>query len=71
MGQRFVACDREQSFLMPPDVREWLPPLQRVLGSETEATLLLAALRGLVLDLLATGDAERVDRAFEALLASV
>src|SRR3954467_2174234 len=26
MGQRFVACDREQSFLMPPDAREWLPP---------------------------------------------
>src|SRR4051812_25315602 len=26
MGQRFVACDREQSFLMAPDVREWLPP---------------------------------------------
>jgi transposase len=26
MGQRFVACDREQSFLLPPDVREWLPP---------------------------------------------
>src|SRR5688500_16649444 len=25
MGQRFVACDREQSCLMPPDVREWLP----------------------------------------------
>src|SRR3954467_1182702 len=25
MGQRFVACDREQSFRMPPDVREWLP----------------------------------------------
>jgi hypothetical protein len=25
MGQGFVACDREQSFLMPPDVREWLP----------------------------------------------
>jgi transposase len=25
MPQRFVACDREQSFLMPPDVREWLP----------------------------------------------
>jgi transposase len=25
MGQRFVACDREQAFLMPPDVREWLP----------------------------------------------
>ena len=26
MGQRFVACDREQPFLIPPDVREWLPP---------------------------------------------
>src|ERR687886_1165763 len=25
MGQRFIACDREQSFLMPPDVRDWLP----------------------------------------------
>src|ERR671937_1316121 len=25
MGQRFIVCDREQSFLMPPDVREWLP----------------------------------------------
>ena len=25
MAQRFVACDREQSFLMPHDVREWLP----------------------------------------------
>jgi hypothetical protein len=24
MGQRFVACDREQSFLMAADVREWL-----------------------------------------------
>src|SRR4051794_15631002 len=26
MAPSFVACDREQSFLMPPDVREWLPP---------------------------------------------
>src|SRR4051795_9618682 len=25
MGQRFVACDRDQSFLVPPDLREWLP----------------------------------------------
>jgi hypothetical protein len=25
MGQRFAGCDREQSFLMPPDMREWLP----------------------------------------------
>jgi transposase len=26
MGQSFIACDRDQSFLLPPDVREWLPP---------------------------------------------
>jgi transposase len=25
MGQNFLACDREQPFLLPPDVREWLP----------------------------------------------
>jgi transposase len=25
MGPSFIACDRAQSFLMPPDVREWLP----------------------------------------------
>src|SRR3954452_16118858 len=25
MAPSFIACDREQSFLMPPDVREWLP----------------------------------------------
>src|SRR5215207_7662633 len=25
MGPSFIACDREQSFLMPPDVRAWLP----------------------------------------------
>ena len=25
MPQKFLACDREQSFLLPPDVREWLP----------------------------------------------
>jgi hypothetical protein len=25
MAKGFIACDREQSFLMPPDVREWLP----------------------------------------------
>jgi transposase len=24
MGPSFIACDREQSFLMPPDVRDWL-----------------------------------------------
>jgi transposase len=25
MARGFIACDREQSFLMPPDVRAWLP----------------------------------------------
>jgi transposase len=25
MPQNLLACDREQSFLLPPDVREWLP----------------------------------------------
>jgi hypothetical protein len=24
MAQNFIKCDREQSFLLPPDVREWL-----------------------------------------------
>jgi hypothetical protein len=25
MAQRFVGCDRDQSFLMPPSLDEWLP----------------------------------------------
>ena len=25
MGLRFIPCDRDQSFLMPPDLRDWLP----------------------------------------------
>jgi hypothetical protein len=25
MSQNFLACDREQVFLMPPDPRDWLP----------------------------------------------
>lgn len=25
MPQNFLACDRDQPFLLPPDVREWLP----------------------------------------------
>jgi hypothetical protein len=25
MGQNFLGADREQAFLLPPDVREWLP----------------------------------------------
>src|SRR4051794_28137242 len=44
MAQRFIACDREQSLLMPPDVREWLPEdhfawfvLEAVAAMELEA----------------------------------
>jgi hypothetical protein len=25
MSQNFIDCDREQAFLMPPSLREWLP----------------------------------------------
>ena len=25
VAQNFIGCDRDQSFLMPPDVRDWLP----------------------------------------------
>ena len=25
MAQNFISCDREQAFLMPPSLREWLP----------------------------------------------
>ena len=25
MAQSFLSCDREQDFLLPPSVREWLP----------------------------------------------
>jgi hypothetical protein len=25
MAQNFIDCSREQAFLLPPDVREWLP----------------------------------------------
>jgi AcrR family transcriptional regulator len=52
-------------------VREWLPPIRRAVGCSThEATLLLAVVRGLLLDLLATGDKRRVDAAFEMALAA-
>jgi hypothetical protein len=25
MSQNFIECDREQAFLLPPSLREWLP----------------------------------------------
>lgn len=52
-------------------VHDWGPPLRRILtGSDGvsptdgEVTLTLATLRGLLLDLLATGEAERIDLAW-------
>jgi len=52
-------------------VRDWEPPLRRILTAsngaappEAEVTLTLATLRGLLLDLLATGEAERIDLAW-------
>ena len=53
-------------------VRDWEPPLRRILrasGADAEpadadVTLALSVLRGLLLDLLATGEAERVDLAW-------
>src|SRR3954462_5680997 len=30
MGARFIGCDREQVFLMPPSVRDWVPEGQLV-----------------------------------------
>ena len=37
MGQNFIPIERDQSFLLPPDVRDWLP-------ADHEVWLLLAAL---------------------------
>lgn len=51
-------------------VREWLPRFEAMFDDAGTATLVLASLRGLLLDLLATGDRDRVQRAFEALLSS-
>ena len=53
---------------------DWLAPLQdglRTLGRPELATLVLAVIRGLIMDLDATGDTDRVDRAFADLLTSL
>lgn len=57
-------------------VADWLPFVARMLGPDNEhgkrenraaATLVLAVLRGLLLDLLATGETERIQDAFSLL----
>lgn len=53
---------------------DWLAPLQdglRTIGRPELATLVLAVIRGLIMDLDATADADRVDRAFADLLTSL
>jgi hypothetical protein len=42
MGARFIGCDREQVFLMPPSLRGWVPEehlVWRVLGAVVELDL--------------------------------
>lgn len=53
---------------------DWLEPLAdglRSIGREELATLVLAVMRGLLMDLEATADTARVDRAFRAFLATL
>jgi AcrR family transcriptional regulator len=62
-----------------PDFRrtattDWLGPLEeglRSMGRPELATLVLAVIRGLLVDLDATGDHTRTDRAFSAFLATL
>jgi AcrR family transcriptional regulator len=53
---------------------DWLAPLEegmRSLGRPELATVVLAVIRGLFMDLDATGDTERTDQAFEHFLATI
>lgn len=67
------------SRLLPPDFRktattDWLPLLEEGLASVPrgvgagDATLVLSVIRGLLMDLDATGDASRADMAFGQLI---
>ncbi|MBL7260255.1 TetR/AcrR family transcriptional regulator [Paractinoplanes lichenicola] len=69
--------DTEQQ-LWPTFKREattdWLQPLEdgmRTVGRPELATLVLAAIRGLIMDIEATGDTPRADRAFDDFLAAL
>ena len=42
MSQNFIACDREQSFLLPPSLLEWVPAdhlVWTILGAVDELDL--------------------------------
>ncbi|MGX1510222.1 hypothetical protein [Streptomyces collinus] len=53
---------------------DWLRPLEdglRSIGRPELATLVLAVVRGLIMDIETTGDVPRADRAFEDFLAAL
>ncbi|MDA0170125.1 hypothetical protein OJ998_13590 [Solirubrobacter taibaiensis] len=50
---------------------DWLAPLEEGMGSLELATVVLAVIRGLLMDLDATGDTARTDRAWHAFLATI
>jgi AcrR family transcriptional regulator len=50
---------------------DWLAPLEEGMGSVELATVVLAVIRGLLMDLDATGDTARTDRAWHAFLATI
>ena len=57
-----------------PATTDWLAPLEdgmRSLGRPELATVVLAVIRGLLMDLDATGDAARTDQAFHHFLAAI
>ena len=59
---------------IPTSSFDWLAPLEqgmRSLGRPELATVVLAVIRGLLMDLDATGDAERTDHAFHAFLTTI
>jgi hypothetical protein len=63
---------------MPRVVADWMSALIEAQGPETDpasagrtATLVIATIRGLLLDLLATGDRDRVQDAVESFLATL
>ena len=67
-GQRLWPDFRRQA------TTDWLPPLEaglRTMGRPELATLVLAVIRGLLMDRDATGDIARTDRAFDHFLAGL
>jgi len=77
--QRLAAANPEEFAGYGPTVaREWVETISGILADspvplarrEAAATFVYAAIRGLQLDLLATGDRQRVDAGFEELLAA-